>query len=43
MDYNCHIPDFVQAFSYAENGGLNGTKHNHFGRLPGNTSKALFF
>ena len=23
MDNNCHIPNFVQAFSYVESGGLN--------------------
>ena len=23
MDKNCHIPDFIQAFSNVENGGLN--------------------
>ena len=23
MEKNCHIPDFVQAFSNVENGGLN--------------------
>ena len=23
MDYNCHIPDYVQAFTYVENSGLN--------------------
>ena len=23
MDINCHIPDLVLAFSYAENGGMN--------------------
>ena len=23
MDYNCHIPDLAQVFSYVENGGLN--------------------